>query len=662
MNETMESREVLIPTSGKSGSRIELQELSSERSTQNSRSFFAWIDDHETRRASIRHTKVIPWKGIIALAISALTTILSLVLLLVLQCRKELWPTTGWGRVMQPASFISAFMSLNGAALHVALMEGVTVAWWYRATRPTANLEELHSLWYTGTSSFSAAQNLRKLSYVSLAALFVAILPLNGFLLQAAITTPMTTIQKWSQIPVPISRSLPLGYSGEFSPLNDSTWGLIDNVNSAQIWAITFQQVKNVAGSQYAGYAYIGAYDQCETGQTNCTDVFILNGSTPQNRYLLAKRYYFNDTQSTFSFRAQGVGFNTTCEESTIPYDLQPVEGQPDKTDSVFYTNVDWDYHKPNTITIEMKWKPNDTCKGEYEYRYCTLTAATVEYPINMQLDIAKIYRGPYFSLPANTTWHDDKVIKELPVHVNESVDLTTYGGIASKFNDWYKANTTFTFRPDGSWNVYTDGPMSFAIEPGFFNGTINLDQECQVEMSLGLSSINYFEQMTKLDYNQAVEFGPWAYTDIGSPIDLVLNQIRQSMFLASIYQGAQWYSWSFSSNVDGSTYARVGPEDDYVQHVDALRTKVVPVYRIRWALWGASIAITYIIILLIVPTFWGFWVLKVQPTMSPIDVARALNAPVVDHDHQNHLDVDALLKQVGKKNIHRDLGRQSER
>jgi Protein of unknown function (DUF3176) len=48
---------------------------------------------------------------------------------------------------MRPASWLSALLSANGIFLHFALEEGLTVAWWYRASMPDATVRELHDAW-----------------------------------------------------------------------------------------------------------------------------------------------------------------------------------------------------------------------------------------------------------------------------------------------------------------------------------------------------------------------------------------------------------------------------------------------------------------------------------------------------------------------------------
>jgi hypothetical protein len=65
-----------------------------------------------------------------------------------------------------------------------------------------------------------------------------------------------------------------------------------------------------------------------------------------------------------------------------------------------------------------------------------------------------------------------------------------------------------------------------------------------------------------------------------------------------------------------------------YLQDVVAQRHRPVARYVVRYYLYGASTALTYIIILGILPTFWGYWVLARKPTLGPVDMARAFNAP----------------------------------
>jgi hypothetical protein len=72
-------------------------------------------------------------------------------------------------------------------------------------------------------------------------------------------------------------------------------------------------------------------------------------------------------------------------------------------------------------------------------------------------------------------------------------------------------------------------------------------------------------------------------------------------------------------------------------------------------SLTGAHVALTYLVLLFILPTYYGFWTLARKTTLSPFETARAFHAPIL-HDQPRELDTPALLKTVGLKNLHRDL------
>lgn len=158
---------------------------------------------------SQRHPiKRIPWLGFIALAGSGVTVILSLIVLLTVN-HHVVWPNSGWSAFMRPASWLSALLSANGIFLHFALEEGVTVAWWYRASKPDATVRELHDAWHHGTSLPAAIFAGRRITYISMATIFCALLPLNGFLLQGAISTVLSEEITEVYVNIPMVQTLP---------------------------------------------------------------------------------------------------------------------------------------------------------------------------------------------------------------------------------------------------------------------------------------------------------------------------------------------------------------------------------------------------------------------------------------------------------------------
>lgn len=150
----------------------------------------------------------IPWMGFSALAASGITVFLTLTVLLTVN-HHVVWPNNGWSTFMRPASWLSALLSANGIFLHFALEEGLTVAWWYRAGKDDATVRDLHEAWHHGTSLQAAVFAGRRITYISMATIFCALVPLNGFLLQGAISTYLSEESKQVFVSVPIVQQLP---------------------------------------------------------------------------------------------------------------------------------------------------------------------------------------------------------------------------------------------------------------------------------------------------------------------------------------------------------------------------------------------------------------------------------------------------------------------
>jgi hypothetical protein len=128
-----------------------------------------------------------------------------------------------------------------------------------------------------------------------------------------------------------------------------------------------------------------------------------------------------------------------------------------------------------------------------------------------------------------------------------------------------------------------------------------------------------------------------------------MLNQIRTSLFYASPYFADSELE-SQEGNVDEGLVAK------NVQGIVELPDVVqISVYDVAWKWWCGSVAVTISIIMFILPTFYGFWKLVGKTSLSPFETARAFHAPIL-HDTSPTLDNPALLKAVGKKNVHTDL------
>jgi hypothetical protein len=366
-------------------------------------------------------------------------------------------------------------------------------------------------------------------------------------------------------------------------------------------------QVLNLEASPNAGYAYGGAMDT-----SGC------------------------ENSSICTTHARGAGFNVTCDSKLIPYDLFPYD-EYGSNGTVFYSNVYWNRTQPNEIYLDMLWKDDPSCIGNFQWRNCTLKAAIMEYPVQVQMNISatNIYPGPYISLPQGTTRMDDELVEIMPVLEGDGVDETVYGGIAAYFSGYFSSEMNITTYPNNLndfWygGYYPKGQFVTSLSPGigentpvdagWFNGYCNLSFEYPLQEMKN----QQIRDSKVLDPGvEANNLNTTNYVDLA---EVILEPLRHSMFLASVYEGFAWL---------GATTYDLGPAitgnisliNDYIQTVPATQITPVSRYTVRFYLWGASLAVTYIIILFLIPLYWGFWTLK-RYVAPPIYPRNALTFP----------------------------------
>lgn len=95
--------------------------------------------------------------------------------------------------------------------------------------------------------------------------------------------------------------------------------------------------------------------------------------------------------------------------------------------------------------------------------------------------------------------------------------------------------------------------------------------------------------------------------------------------------------------------------ENKHTQHVNGTEIRRVIYYRVDYRFWGVSVLVTLLSAIFVVPTFYGFWVLTRETTLSPIETARAFNTPVISNSAVEQ-EVPGLLEEIGKKKVHADL------
>jgi hypothetical protein len=319
--------------------------LSSSGSSQKE-GFFPWLEDEEHKNLTANVIRRFPVLGAIGLVGSALTVLLSWMTLFFFSGHKVI----EGGHLPKPAAWLSIILSLNGMFVHMAVAQGIAVTWWYRASRQTTTVAELHNIWATGSSIVSVITSWKSFNYIALATVFVATLPANGILLQNAITTGSIDTNFNRTTSFGISSALPAGFSAD---LNED--GAIATYKTAWQAAIP-RVISNMdAGSLYRSY---GAFNTC-------------NGTCQVN--------------------LDHVGFNATCVDSTLPYDLPLNSHSSNVTadETILSLDLTWNETHPNQIGLNTLYKSDGGCTGVYKVTNCTLDMAKVNSPVTVSYNIS---------------------------------------------------------------------------------------------------------------------------------------------------------------------------------------------------------------------------------------------------------------------------------
>ena len=293
-----------------------------------SQRFKTWAQERKLQDDGTRTIKVVPWLPFLALLGAVLTVFLALIVMLVID-HTEVWPSDGIFAFVQPASILSLFLSMTAIFAAYALSEGVIITWWYQYPRPTTTVARLQDIWTVGTSPLDALIRWRRCRRVALATLFVAILPLNAFVLQGAVITEPWTKVEAVNITIPMSPFVDYGFSGG---------SLINNSSPVfgSSWTWMWQQVVNIAGNSFTQYAYFGSRD------------------TWSSKLL---RFGYDNT-STYTMIAQGAGFDVDCSYiNGEHYNYMPTNEKPQNGGQIFSSSVGWAPDRPNDIDLTVACK-----------------------------------------------------------------------------------------------------------------------------------------------------------------------------------------------------------------------------------------------------------------------------------------------------------------
>jgi len=351
----------------------------------------------------------LPWLGFAAL-VGALLGVVASVFILI---KSNGQPTKKW--TLQPTVYLAIASTVTNIALHFALTEGVTVAWWRRATKENTTIADLHRHWDYGNSLWAAFTSGRHINIVAVACMLVAIGPINGPLLQRASRVSLGQFKQDADLSIKIAQNLPDGYTGYLSGRGERP----------ALLTPAFTTTVNAANSQ----------TDINVTSTGCT--------------------------GKCATTVRGAGFAINCSVSTLPFSLTPITGGQDFNTSqeavingtqAFGSYIQWGAFQPGTIDLGVQFKNTQACDGELQIRNCTMQSAVVDYPVIVNGNQSTIQLDPA------TKMFDDTVHNLTTVAMNTMTGPTTLGGFYKALSDTYNSMAHLRFVAAYNYELISSG------------------------------------------------------------------------------------------------------------------------------------------------------------------------------------------------------------
>ncbi|KAK5172795.1 uncharacterized protein LTR77_002915 [Saxophila tyrrhenica] len=489
-----------------------------------------------------------------------------------------------------PSTYLAVCTALANLAMRYACINGVVIAWYRRALRGST-IKRLHYDWHAGTTLRGAIMSGRHMGLLGIACIASTLVVIDGPLLQRASGVVSVPIDKEIPLQVFLAEEVPTDFSGY--------WYDQKSVGVAQTWSFSFN------ATIPTGYGSAPNTIFTSSGRNSI--------SFEANKHFLTGAPMHGivrgcSGECKLKLRAPALAI-TSCSSHVVPVDYTQrlskaqieslaLRGPPLNTVSFLVSGsllVDDDYEAINIIT---GYSDAPECTGEMKYSACTLRAAIGEYDATLRGDNLTLDNGsPRILTVANNT------------RVNRRTNQHS-GGQPSTL-----AAISFLIRL--KWEGY-------ALQYKFGSGITS--------MSAGAGA----ELMYAGSYSHAT------CATYANPQDDVLQFVNRAM----VYLGAaaaQRDSTYLQTHMDAGTTAN-RTTSGFVQGDHN-------VYSTDLSWFIAASLVEMACIALIFPTYWGFWRLGRPVSFSPLELAKAFEAPALSTCNSNSSGRE-IAKSMGEVEI----------
>jgi hypothetical protein len=541
--------------------------------------------------------------------------------------------------------------TISNVCLAVAIGQGIAIAWWRKALKGST-VEDLHKTWGFSSSVLQLLTAGRSFNLVALAALTAKLALIDSLLLQrAAGSGPGIFTRDNVSIRLPLVTQLPSGYAGEFDA--DGVTGALSDEFSANLYhyatvgdIVLFNDTWKFSWDKKSKSSLSSFATRCEGTCTakvagfgfsvNCAEPFVspTYSITPSLVLKSTLAHNANNNATIFNATILDPHFSRTILDVNATTLLQGKEfvDSAGQTLSFPYTTsiLNITYARNIPSSGDIKDLSATTCNGHLVYRTCVLRPATVNYPIQ----VTNI-----------TTSHAQDGIRISSV-IDQgltSLDLTSPD---SKLENGQLPGITIAKNAYDPYNAEFDSNIQAvsSMIRSLFSASVSLDY---------LNGTNGGYVPTASSNSQLSSWWEGAFAirpsrkacmiNVVDPLPWIVSQINSIMLRSSI-------AAAVNQDNDSLTYLQVrnGSIQDNISSVESVDTLI---YESHYEYMIGALATMLFCIICVLPSYWGFWQLGRKTTLSPVEIASALGAPVLQ-DPRGRTGVDDLLREVGGRQV----------
>lgn len=321
------------------------------------------------------------------------------------------------------------------------------------------------------------------------------------------------------------------------------------------------------------------------------------------------------EASSTCYTSIKGFGFGVSCNTTELPYNLYP-ETFSNGSVAILpplevFTSTAWqllDYNhgysledptRPIPYTANLLLNatfmgtPTDEMNGTLTSHTCALRGGILSYPVQIT-NATLTLQSPSWQ---NDTFLEESGLEPLPYNAASNI-----AGFILAAKGLYEGTATYQFGGGAGWILNLTG-----------------------------ASANRYLARTNPGENTYVLGNNITWRD---PMDDMINSMREIAFRSSLLIAR-----------DNTTYPNA------TQLVSSRMQTPRTVYTANYRYMAAAVALSLLGVIAVIPTYHGFWELGGPVSMSPLEIAKAFNAPILRGAEGNQLAED-MLHIVGRTKV----------